>query len=92
MDANRSVDMGGNGKQVGTASNSNDDGEFQGKPKCGSPRHGKGEGKRVNDVYEGELKDGNPHGNGTFTDVSGTVYKGDFQNGKKSWKWQNEVH
>ncbi|KAL7537129.1 hypothetical protein ACHAXR_007607, partial [Thalassiosira sp. AJA248-18] len=73
--------MGGNGKPAGTASN--DDG-YKGKPKGSSQVKIKYE----QGVYEGELKNGNPHGNGTFTDVNGfmflngTVYKGDFRNGK----------
>jgi hypothetical protein len=32
--------------------------------------------------YEGELKNGKPHGNGMLTTAEGGVYKGEFKNGK----------
>lgn len=33
-------------------------------------------------IYEGELRDGRPHGQGRFLDTDGTIKDGEFQNGK----------
>jgi len=38
------------------------------------------------DVYEGDWRDGNPHGKGKMTYSNGHVYEGDWRDGK------HEVH
>lgn len=40
----------------------------------------------IGGVYEGDLKDGLPHGNGKITCADGTVYEGECKNGKRHGK------
>ena len=56
-------------------------------PMMHSPKNedGKSYGKIITEEdenYEGELKNGKPHGNGMLTTADGGVYKGEFKNGK----------
>lgn len=36
-----------------------------------------------NGTYQGQTRDGKPHGKGKFVDKKGVVYEGDFKNGKR---------
>ena len=48
-----------------------------------------GKGKAVGiDTYEGTFKKGLPHGSGTYTWSNGSVFKGEFKNGRKSGEGQ----
>jgi TPR repeat protein len=49
---------------------------------CGPPQDGHGTREYNNGTYVGEWKDGNMHGQGTFTSTKGTQYVGAWKHGK----------
>ena len=49
---------------------------------CGPPQDGHGTYEYNNGTYVGEYKDGNMHGQGTFTSTKGTQYVGAWKHGK----------
>ncbi|MCY4395717.1 MAG: SH3 domain-containing protein [Rhodospirillaceae bacterium] len=44
-------------------------------------------GKETTTVFEGEYRNGKPHGRGTFTFSPGDRYEGEYRNGKRHGRW-----